>query len=363
MTGEFDVVHEDVAKLGLLVGRAASAARLFAAQNYRSGPNELGEGLLGMLAAPLDRWQALAETNTARAADLAAACADELQRAAAHYEKTELANLKLADAHYPAATSPKLTPGEVIAHASTGDFGDWESASADPRDPNSKYSGPPAPTELDATEGWPTDLEEKVERLTGATSVATHVRALLRQIVGLDPFDLITTLVSGDWKLLMTQGMIFEDTAIAFTRIKENITRGCYAIQDTWEGNAASAAENWLMAYAKAAGAHAQFSRDAGWKIKNFARAAYHGFVALNIGVDALLDSVVDLLFLGPLKGNPLKGAGAVVAAYEAVADIADGLRSLAHLVQAAAEVVAGNGEVAASTWPAQPYDHPDPSL
>ncbi|MFC7616262.1 hypothetical protein ACFQV2_25095 [Actinokineospora soli] len=258
-----------------------------------------------MLAAPLDRWQALAETNTARAADLAAACADELQRAAAHYEKTELANLKLADAHYPAATSPKLTPGEVIAHASTGDFGDWESASADPRDPNSKYSGPPAPTELDATEGWPTDLEEKVERLTGATSVATHVRALLRQIVGLDPFDLITTLVSGDWKLLMTQGMIFEDTAIAFTRIKENITRGCYAIQDTWEGNAASAAENWLMAYAKAAGAHAQFSRDAGWKIKNFARAAYHGFVALNIGVDALLDSVVDLLFLGPLKETP----------------------------------------------------------
>jgi uncharacterized protein YukE len=364
----FKVNDGDVAKLGQLMDRAGSAATLFAGYNRGSGPNELGEGLLGMLAAPLDRWQALAEANTSKAANLGTACGKELRATAAFYRTTDTAAETRMDAGYPYAASRKLLPGEVVAPDGAGDFSDWEDAAADPRDPSRKYAGPPPPTE--PLDGWPVGIEELLDRLSGLSSVAGHVRDFVVKVAGGDPFNVIVTLVSGDWKLLMTQGMTFEDTAVAFERIKQNVARGSYAIQDSWEGNAASAAENWLADYYYAAGAHATFSRDAGWRIKNFATSAYHAFVALNIAVDALLDAVFDALLIGagPVVGgvisifrgeNPLLAIASVLGAYKHVTDAIDVLLALAHTVQSVAEMVAGNGEIAAQSWPGEPYDHP----
>jgi hypothetical protein len=49
------------------------------------------------------------------------------------------------------------------------------------------------------------------------------------------------------------------------------------------------------------------------------------------------------------------------VAAYSQVSTILDGLRFLGHEFVSIAEIVAGNGEIVARSWPSKPggYQHP----
>lgn len=371
----FHVEPAAVAGLGTLVSRNAGAAACYARYNTASGPNELGEGLIiNMCAESLDRWQALAEQNTRKATDLLTGCGEQLTKAAQFYRTTDLERARALDATYPpGGGNAKLRPDEVVAPNSAGDFSDWEDASRDPRNPANEYAGPPWPTEAEAAgTGWDLDLEEQVDRITGAVSLARHLRDLLAKIVGIDLVDLIVTLISGKWDLLMYQGACIEDLHPGFTRIRENVDRGRYAVQDRWEGNAAGAAEVWLLNYSSAAGELATFGREAGWKVKNFGRAAYHQFVALNIAVDSLIDSLFDAAMrtaAGPigagisiLRGeNPLEAFASVISAATQVSTILDGLRTLGHEFQSVAEIVAGNGEVAARGWPSNPggYQHP----
>lgn len=362
---------ESIGRLATLMGRAGYAASTFASANTGAGPNELGEGLLGMLAGPLDRWQALGLANCQRAATLADLCDAALVEAAKYYVAADDAAEARLDGAFPAAASQRVPREQVSAPETAGDFSDVEDAWRDPHDPEFRYTAPPEPAE-NAGRGWDFDLDGEVDKLTGAASVAPYVRDLLRWLVGWDPFTAISTLVAGDWKGLMRQGSVFEDTAIAFGRIKQNVDRGRYAIQDKWDGNAAAALENWLAAYSQACADQAKFCVDAGWKIKNFARSAFHAFQALNIALDTLIDAVLDALLkgrgLGPAVGgvvNAIRGEGpksvfaAVVCSVLPIADILDQVRMVAHGIQSAAEMVAGNGEVAERAWPGEPYRHP----
>jgi hypothetical protein len=371
----FYVEPAAVAGLGALVTRNAGAAGKYATYNTGTGPNELGEGLIiNLCAESLDRWQRLAEENTGKAADLLTGCGEQLAKAAKFYQATDLKQAERLDATYPpGGGNDKLTPGEVRAPDSTSDFSDWEDASRDPRNPALEYAGPPWPTEAEAAgTGWDIKLEEEVDRITGAVSLARHLRDLLAKIVGIDFVDLIITLISGKWDLFMYQGACMEDLNPGFTRIRENVDRGRFAVQDRWEGNAAGAAEVWLLNYSLAAGELATFGRDAGWKVKNFGRAAYHQFEALNIAVDYLIDTLFDAALktaAGPvgagisiLRGeNPLEAFASVISAATQVSTILDAIRALAHEFQSVAELVAGNGEIAANSWPANPggYQHP----
>lgn len=367
----FKVDPPSVSALAKLMGRAGAAASIFAAANNGAGPSELGEGLLGMLAGPLDKWQALGLSNCQRASTLADQCDSALVEAAKFYVATDAAEEARLDSKYPAATSQRVGGATVTAPETAGGFTDWEDAWRDPHNPEFPYTAPPEPRDNDGR-GWDFDLDGEIDKLTGAASVAPYVRDLLKWLVGWDPFAAVTTLVAGDWKGLMRQGSVFEDTATAFGRIKTNVDRGRYAIQDRWDGNAAAALENWLAAYSQGCADHAKFCLEAGWKIKNFARSAFHAFQALNVAMDSLIDSVLEALLkvkgMGAVVGGvvnvirgekPEKAFAAVVYSVLPIADLLDQVRMLAHSIQSAAEMVAGNGEVAAAAWPGEPYRHP----
>lgn len=372
----FYVQPSAVDGLSTLVTRNAGGAQLFASYNNGSGPNELGEGLLiNLCAQSLDRWQQLAEDNSRRGADLLAGCGEQLRQAAVFYEKTdrELAG-KLDNTYPPGGGAAPLEPGQVRAPDSASDFTDWENPSSNPRDPGREYQGPPQPTEADAAgSGWDIDLEGEVDRVTGAVSLARQIRDLLKAILGFDLVDVVVTLITGNWEMLLYQAMCVEDLDPGFTRIRENLDRGRFAVQDRWDGNAAGAAEVWLLNYGLAADELATFGREAGWKMKNFAHAAYHQFQALNIAIDFLIDTLLDVALaagggliggaISILRGeNPIEAVGSVVSAYSQVSTILDGLRFLGHEFVSIAELVAGNGEIVARSWPSNPggYHHPE---
>jgi uncharacterized protein YukE len=167
--------------------------------------------------------------------------------------------------------------------------------------------------------------------------------------------------------------MVFEDTGLAFGKIKQNIDRGRLGIQDRWTGHAGEAARAWLTDYSHACAAHAKFCTDAGWKIKNFARAAYDAMQALDIALESLLDSALskvlkigkalELALLGIVglgDGESVRQAIAgILAEASPLRAAIDTLTALAHSVASVSELVAGNGEIAAQAWPGEPYKHP----
>jgi hypothetical protein len=179
--------------------------------------------------------------------------------------------------------------------------------------------------------------------------------------------------VTGDWNLLLQQGMVFEDTGLAFGKIKQNIDRGRLGIQERWTGHAGEAARAWLTDYSYACAAHSKFCTEAGWKIKNFARAAYDAMQALDIALESLLDAALskvlklgkalELALLGIVglsDGESVRQAIAgVLAEASPLRAAIDGLTALAHTVASVSELVAGNGEIAAQTFPGEPYKHP----
>ncbi|MFD1150559.1 hypothetical protein [Saccharothrix hoggarensis] len=367
----FDVDVASVAALGSLMRRNAEAAGVFVHHLEIRRPDKVEEGLLGLLNGPLNRLQDLGEANTRRGHELGLGAGTELRKAAEFYGSVDRTKATYLDMMYPGAAPTRLSRHEVVGPDARFDEG--RDPGADPANPDKPYNGPPThPTPEDvATGGWPLRIEDEIDKLTGQCSVARHVRDLVTAISGKDIFSILLSFVSGDWGDLYRQGKVFEDTAFAFTVIKDNVDRGRYLVQDKWEGNAANAAEDWIAAYAKACAAHAEFMAEVGGQIRKFASTAYHALQALNIGLDFLIDTLVDLLlrgYGGPFVGgaisilrgeNPLHAVVSVMLAVSRISDVIDALRAAAHVVVGAIEQVVANGEVVAKAWPSLGYDHP----
>lgn len=359
-----------IGKLAALLERAGSAAGICAA-TANSGPNAAGEGLLGNLAAPLDRWQALCLANSRRAESLAHACDTTLVAAAKLYRETDKAAAEKADRSYPDALSERVKPDDVTDPGTAAQFTDIENASLNPRT-NEPYPWSFQPSE-DAFGGWNIELQRIADKIAGGAAISGPVRGLLTKVVGVDLLALVEKLVAGDWDALLAQGMAFEDIGTAFKRIKQNVDRGRYGIQEAWTGHAGEAARAWLTDYSYACAAHAKFCTEAGWKIKNFARAAYDAMQALDIALEGLLDALVGkvlklgkalelglLGIVGLADGESLRQAIAgILAEVSPLRSAIDALTALAHTVASISELVAGNGEIAAKSWPGEPYKHP----
>jgi hypothetical protein len=364
---DFKADKDAIEQLAKLAGRAGSAAGLYAAA--ATGPNEWGEGLLGMLAAPLDRWQELGVSNDRRAETLAHGYDASLGDAVKLYSRIDEHAAAALDKAYPDAHSERVSADDVAAPETAAAFTDFDDAAKNPRHPELAYTSPDNPS-ADSITGWNIDVQKMSEKLVGSVSIAGYLRDLLKKAIGVDPFAEVEKLVTGDWTALLVQGMVFEDTGLAFGKIKQNIDRGRYGIQERWQGHAGEAARAWLTDYSYACAAHAKFSTEAGWKIKNFARSAYDAMLALDIAVDALLDSgLASLLKKGEsvvigvisiVRGESAQQTlGAVMAAWTPLADAIDAIVALTHTIQSVAEMVAGNGEIAAQSWPGEPYRHP----
>lgn len=359
-----------IAKLGALAGRAGHAAGLYAAQ-ATIGPSEWGEGLLNLLAKPLDQWQALFTTNTSRAQSLADAYDTSLVAVAKLYRETDHEAAAKADRSYPEAHSERVDADHVVSPETAAAFTDFDNAALNPRT-GEEYPGSLVPSE-DAFGGWNIEVQKIADKIFGGAAISGPVRGLLTKIVGTDLLEGIEKFVVGDWDGLLQQGMVFEDTGLAFGKIKQNIDRGRLGIQDRWTGHAGEAARAWLTNYSYACAAQAKFCTEAGWKIKNFARAAYDGMQVLDLALESLLDAVLGkvlklgkalegalLGIVGLSEGESLRTAIAgIMSEVTPLRNAVDALTTLAHSVAGIAELVAGNGEVAMQTWPGEPYKHP----
>ncbi|MEJ2859158.1 MULTISPECIES: hypothetical protein [unclassified Saccharothrix] len=364
----FVVDPPSVAGLGRLVARNGEAIGRFVQELEYRRPDGYQEGLLGLLNEPLNQVQRVGEANTRHGADLAAASGTEFGKVAAYYVRTDRAKASELDGKYPGATPTRIDEDDVVAPDATFDEG--RDPAADPADPSRPYQGVPKdPDEKAVAEGWPVDIEQRLDELLGRCSVAQHVRDLMRALTNRDVFEELTRLVGGDWSNLYRQGQAFEDTAYAYSIVKENVDRGRYLVQDKWDGNAANAAESWLAEYSAACQGHVEFMTEVAGQIKKFASAAYHAVSALTILVDTLLDTLVDLLtrnagaFIGGaisvLRGqNPLHGVVSVLLSVSKISSAIDAVRAAAHVAVSALQVLVGNGEVVAKLWPCLPYDH-----
>ncbi|MCR6490792.1 hypothetical protein M8542_49190 [Amycolatopsis sp. OK19-0408] len=359
-----------IAKLGALAGRAGHAAGLYAAQ-ATIGPSEWGEGLLNLLAKPLDQWQALFATNTAKAQTLANAYDTSLVAVAKLYRETDHEAAAKADRSYPEAHSERVEADDVASPETAAAFTDFDNAALNPRT-GEEYPGSLVPGE-DALGGWNIEVQKIADKIFGGAAISGPVRGLLTKIAGTDLLTDLEKFVAGDWDGLLQQGMVFEDTGLAFGKIKQNIDRGRLGIQDRWTGHAGEAARAWLTDYSYACAAHAKFCTEAGWKIKNFARAAYDGMQVLDLALESLLDAVLGkvlklgkalegalLGIVGLSEGESLRTAIAgIMSELTPLRNAVDALTTLAHSVAGISELVAGNGEIAVQTWPGEPYKHP----
>ncbi len=368
---DFTADPDAIQKLAALAGRAGSAAGLYAAA-ANEGPNAGGEGvLINLLAQPLDQWQALCLANDRKAASLADAYDIALVAVAKLYRTTDHEAAEKADRSYPDAHSERVDADDVVSPETAAAFTDFDNASLNPRTLE-PYPGSLNPSE-DAFGGWNIELQRIADKIAGGASISGPVRGLLTKIIGTDLLTFVEKLVTGDWDLLLRQGMVFEDTGLAFGKIKQNVDRGRLGIQERWTGHAGEAARAWLTDYSYACAAHAKFCTEAGWKIKNFARAAYDAMQALDIALESLLDAVLgkvlklgkalELALLGIVglsDGESVRQAIAgILAEVSPLRAAIDTLTALAHTVASVSELVAGNGEIAARTWPGEPYKHP----
>jgi hypothetical protein len=373
----FDADTNAIAGLGTVLDRAGIAGYAYALYTDGCTQHESHEGLLGAISSPIDDWQEIGAKNTRRGAELAEACGKEPLQAATWYsnlEKTSVARLR--DRTYPEALPRILGPNEVVGSESAGKWDhDPVPAGKDPRNPAQPYHGPGEPTESAvAGEHWPLGMEERCGAITEKASVTRHLRDLLNAVIGRDLINEVLALVSGNWRKLYEQAMIFADTGTGFDAIKKNVDLGRYAIQTEWRGNAGWAASNWLEEYCTACAEHSQFMLDGSKTIAAFARGAYHQLAALDAGLDTILDLLVDLATCGAggaigigisvLRGeNPMEIAKAIVVEATKVGTVIDVLWVAAHRVRADLERLTIARATTPIGWPCTPYDHPEPGI
>lgn len=300
-----------VSGLALLVLRNAEGMYGHHELICRSAPNDWSEGILLNLIAPkLDEMQEQAKRDTGRAEMLLATCGAELEAGANYYaDANNKAKLAIEDAKYPyeGIEARQLERGDVADPGGAVRFDDAEPLDRDPRHPDRSVGpGPypmPEPTEQDAAgEGWNLRLEEVVSRLTSAASMAGHVRGVLVQLLGVDPFTEVMRFVSGDWNPVMRNGMAIQNLGQVGTWLATNVERGLYAVQDRWNGNAADAAAAWLQQYTSAARGLALWGAQAGFSLQNFASTAYHAFEAMDGYLNLIIDILIDVVAKIPVS-------------------------------------------------------------
>lgn len=370
MTG-FVVKPELVAGLGGLMTYCGDAAGLFSGHLCDRAAEEPGDGFLGNFNRTLNPLCHTGEWNTAMAARLGQACGSELVKAADFYVRMD-SQAAMLDSIYPPAASQRVD-GESFPGGPPRNYTDGPDPKADPKNPGRQYSGPPVDLsgqEGEYIDGWPVGLEKVVDDINGKCSVAQHVRDLITKISGKDLFGVLVTYLTGDWQDVMRRGMVFEDTGFAFKLIRERVDRGRYVIQDNWDGNAASSAENWIAGYSRSCEEHAAFMAKVGDHVRKYANACYHAFVGINICLDTLLDLLADFLLKGGadyvggvlsvLRGeNPLKSIASIVMQIARIGTIVDMLWVAVHSIVGAMQAFIAERGIGEKMWPAMPYDHP----
>lgn len=151
----------------------------------------------------------------------------------------------------------------------------------DPRHPGRTYGGPselddnnPEKSLLGGEDLWPAGLVQLVQDTLGTGGFLGAYAGMIKDITGQDPFELVNRLLSGDWRKLYREAMLFDDAGGAFRAVYANVFNGRIGIEQCWRGHAAGSAENWLDDYKNASKQHAEFMTEAGQRILAWARAS-----------------------------------------------------------------------------------------
>jgi len=370
---DFHVVPGSVAGLGGLVTRAGDAAGVFATALHDNATSSKGDGVYQLIEEPLARLRSVAQHNTELARDLGKTSGEELRKTAEFYGKLDEAQAGKLDRTYNHETSDRHDEWNLPTAIATKSFEDIADPDGDGHYTRKDYAG--LFDQALRRDQWAVDFEKQLSDLTSFTSFAATVGKVTKGLCGRNVIEEVAMLISGDWMQIYRESVVFTDTSKAFEIIRKNVDRGRFAIQDDWDGNAASYCENWLDAYSRSCTAHAKFLDRAAREMERLAMAAYHRFSSLNILISTLIDAVAEWIAMGGLlkkfrtlwkeavddgfSASDFKRLGAIAAVVTNIVAIIDLFWVFAHEYAALLAVLAGQSEVTAATWPTLAYDHP----
>lgn len=369
----FKVVPDAVQQLGGLVQRQYDgiAAHLKALEHNQV--TDLGQGLFLDICNQLENLRAETHENTRRALTLAGSTAVELTKTAAFYRKTERAEAERMDGQYRAVPT---YPREVKA----GDLPDGVASTSFATDVvETRYYDGPGETSLEKDvlrDKWPMSEEDKLGdllQLGDYGSVAAVADKVAKKILGWSPLDRITEVYSGDWNALYRESVVIADTGTAFAGIAKNVQRGRFAIQHSWNGNAADACDRWLDNFVLGCQEHATYCREVARQISLLAESAFHLFQTLKFLFEELIDAIVAMLTA--LKGQTIikvvvaaadaalggmaSFLGSIVGIANQIQGVIDLLWALAHGLAAAVQAFRAQGDAVRALWPWSYFDHP----
>lgn len=353
--------------------RAGDAAGTFATALHDNATSSDGDGVYQLIEEPLARLRAVAQHNTELARDLGQASGEELRKSAVFYGKADAEQAGRLDRTYHPETADRRDEWNLPNAIATKSFDDITDPDGDGHYTRKDYAG--LFDKALRRDQWAVDFEKQLNDLSGHTSFTATAGNLMKKICGRNLLEEVTMLISGDWLQIYRESIVFTDASKAFEVIRKNVDRGRFAIQDDWEGNAASYCENWLDAYSRSCTAHAKFLERAAREMERLAMAAYHRFSSLNSLIGTLLDELAGFVSAGGLIGkigsfasraikgeigaedwNRLKEYAALASGIAAIIDL---FWVFAHEYAALLAVLAGQSEVTAATWPTLSYDHP----
>lgn len=370
---DFHVVPGSVAGLGGLVTRAGQAAGTFATALHDNATSSDGDGVYQLIEEPMARLRAAGQRNTGLARDLGIASGAELVKTAAFYGNVDRKEAGRLDRTYNPESSDRHDEWNLPTAIATKSFADIADPDGDGCYAAKDYAG--LFEKALRRDQWAVDFEKQLNDLSDKTSFAGTVGNLMKKICGRNLLEEVTMLISGDWMQLYRESVVFADASKAFVVIRKNVDRGRFAIQDDWEGNAASYAENWLDAYSRSCTAHADFLEDAAREMERLSMAVYHRFKSLNILIGTVIDALAEwasaasvLSGIGKFASRAIKGEigsedwdrlKEYAAMVTGIVSVIDLFWVFAHEYAALLAVLAGQSEVTAATWPTLAYDHP----
>jgi hypothetical protein len=197
-------------------------------------------GLLMLVADPHTRAYGRVTAALGRLRDLSGDAAGQVDRAAGHYQATDLAAAAALDATCPGAADPAALRGTL--HQSRPDLLPERAPFADV---HTAALRPPA----DVSQAGAFTLNP----LTDLLSPAAWIRQVAVWLFGVDPFEPWLIAYSGDWRSYEHCMHAWPHIGAAATAFGGNLITGAADVPTAWRGNAAEAEQDFQLTLGGAA--------------------------------------------------------------------------------------------------------------
>ncbi|MEV6661652.1 WXG100 family type VII secretion target [Nocardia fluminea] len=148
------------------------------------------------------------------------------------------------------------------------------------------------PTEKLAEPTLDDPMNDKFEFIVTSNEISPTywVCTWCKNVVGTDPVEWLSQKISGDWEALQKAGRSVENLASYSSNFAEEVKNAAAAVDSSWDGNAAAAAQSYFSELSTAIAGQVESLNSIADEISNFANSAYFGAKTLGDGVQSLLD-------------------------------------------------------------------------